>query len=135
MALRASAARQYGDSKVQVDKVNFIGISRTKSDALLSESKQLFLQKTFNDLVMAAYETKRHMEKVGLFNNLDVLIDVSKKGEPNYVVHYLVREPTARAVVNGNVNNRGEAGMGIEGSLGSVFGRGELLSAEANIGH
>lgn len=138
--VNATAAKKFQTSPAVVRSVHFDGIERTKDDGINREVYQLWSVSTLKDLVTKAYEIQQHMRTCGLFDKIDVIIDVNRNSPESSPHHYdvifQVKEPSRmKGNVNAGINNRGEANTGLEMNLASIWGRGESATAEFQVGH
>uniref|UniRef100_A0A915I9M8 Bacterial surface antigen (D15) domain-containing protein n=1 Tax=Romanomermis culicivorax TaxID=13658 RepID=A0A915I9M8_ROMCU len=132
--------RENASSEARLTRLFFSGAERTKKSALLTETKQLFKAKTLGELVISAYDAKLQMEKDGLFEHVDVVIDVDKNNaavsaDNGYEVTFIGKEPSLRkGRINYDVSNRGESNLTFAGQELNAFGRGEIATAEISRG-
>lgn len=111
---------------------------RTKRDALVKETAELFGRvNTFKDLVVGANVAKQHLEHVGLFNNVGVVIDIDKKGSDSdsYELKFIVTEPKSPVGMNIEVSSSGEALTRFSIQNKNLLGRGEAVTFSTVTGH
>ncbi len=111
---------------------------KTKRDALIKETVELFNVRNVKDLVVGANQAKKHMEHVGLFTSVGVIIDVDKKSSRSdgYELKFLVKEaryPKGRIGVD--VSTNGEAVSTLRGNYLNALGRGENVSVQKVFGY
>lgn len=121
---------------VRVQRVTIDGLIRTKDDVIIKEVKPVLAAKTFDELVRLTYNAKIKMERLGLFKDVKIFVDVSKdKKENGYDVLFEVDE--FRLIKSGKINteisnNGGNLVLGVE--MPNLFGRGEKLNGHYTIG-
>uniref|UniRef100_A0A0K0FID2 Sorting and assembly machinery component 50 homolog (inferred by orthology to a human protein) n=1 Tax=Strongyloides venezuelensis TaxID=75913 RepID=A0A0K0FID2_STRVS len=74
-------------AEVFLDNIQFLGVNKTKEDALIKESSELFKSTNLDELVKNAGICAKHLQEVGLLGDCIPYIDVS----PNYKHGYIVR--------------------------------------------
>ncbi|KAK6973769.1 sorting and assembly machinery component 50 [Biomphalaria glabrata] len=120
---------------VRVQRVVVDGLTRTKDDIIIKEIKPLLSAKTFEELVHLSYGAKVKMERLGLFKNVVIAIDVSKdKRENGYEVLFEVQE--FRRVDGGiytSISNN-DGSLDFQVKMPNILGRGERFSLDYTVG-
>ncbi|CAL1547038.1 unnamed protein product [Lymnaea stagnalis] len=120
---------------VRVQRVVVDGLTRTKDDIIIKEIKPLLSAKTFDELVQLSYGAKVKMERLGLFKNVVIAIDVSKdKRENGYEVLFEVQE--FRRVDGGiytSISNN-DGSLDFQVKMPNMVGRGEQFRLDYTVG-
>ncbi|KAK3705340.1 hypothetical protein RRG08_033306 [Elysia crispata] len=120
---------------VRVQRIVVDGLTRTKDDIVIKEIKPLLNAKTFDELVHLSYNAKVKMERLGLFKNVVIAIDVSKDHRENgYEVLFEVQE--FRRVDGGihtSITNN-DGSLDFQVKMPNILGRGERFSLDYTVG-
>ncbi|GFS15475.1 sorting and assembly machinery component 50-like protein [Elysia marginata] len=120
---------------VRVQRIVVDGLTRTKDDIVIKEIKPLLNAKTFDELVHLSYNAKVKMERLGLFKNVVIAIDVSKDNkEFGYEVLFEVQE--FRRVDGGihtSITNN-DGSLDFQLKMPNILGRGERFSLDYTLG-
>ncbi|XP_076861385.1 sorting and assembly machinery component 50 homolog B isoform X2 [Brachyhypopomus gauderio] len=122
---------------IVVQNVNIQGLRRTKEDYLGYEMSDVFNAKTLIDVINKSHEARQRLLQLGIFQQVEVLIDVSEGEDafPNGLdVTFEVTElkrvtGTYNTMVN---NNEGSMVLGVK--VPNMFGRGERLAFQFSYG-
>ncbi|ELT89869.1 hypothetical protein CAPTEDRAFT_156414 [Capitella teleta] len=120
-----------------VEKIHVDGLGRTKDDIVSQQLKPILLATNFQQVVAKSQRAKVQMQRLGLFNDIDIHIDISrgeKARSDGYEVTFRVKE---RRRVTGEVGtqvgtNEGSIRFGVR--LPNILGRGESLDAQYTYG-
>ncbi|CAG5132667.1 unnamed protein product [Candidula unifasciata] len=120
---------------VRVQRVVVDGLTRTKDDVVIKEIKPLLGAKTFDELVQLSYNAKVKMERLGLFKNVVIAIDVSKdKAEHGYEVMFEVQEFRQ---IDGGIHttiSNNDGSLDFQVKAPNMMGRGERFSLDYTLG-
>ncbi|CAD5222269.1 unnamed protein product [Bursaphelenchus xylophilus] len=106
--------------------VRFDNVTKTKKDALIKETAELYNSRNLNELIVKAHMASQHMEDVGLMERCAALIEKTPGLRNGYNVRFVVKEP--KKVVAGvkmGVTSSGTVDGSLTASKGSLYGRGE----------
>jgi len=120
-----------------VDQVNIEGYWRTKKDILIPGIKRVLEATTFKELLDLAFEAKNNLMDLGIFNEVDMLIDTSSDHSvhPNgYDVTFQVKEKRLLTSSTGTQIGNSEGNMLFGCRLNNVFGRAEQVKADLSFG-
>lgn len=93
----------------RIDRVSISGIQRTKDDYIQRAVKNCFNVTTFKELLYEVGQSKKNLNELGIFKQLDVTVDISRGG---------------KASTNGyDVLFRGKELTRITGNVGTEIGR------------
>uniref|UniRef100_A0A668ARS8 Sorting and assembly machinery component 50 homolog, like n=1 Tax=Myripristis murdjan TaxID=586833 RepID=A0A668ARS8_9TELE len=122
---------------VVVQHVNIQGLGRTKEDLLGYEISEVFLAKNLIDVMKKAHLARQKLLRLGIFKDVEVLIDTSEGADalPNGLdVTFEVTE-VKRLTGSYNTmvgNNEGSMVLGLK--LPNMFGRAEKLTFQFSYG-
>ncbi len=125
------------DTPVKIQNIHIDGASRTQPSLITSQLEDLFNAKTFNELIDQAYNAKLRLQRLGVFNGIEVFIDVCRQesSSPEALdVYFIVNESkwlTANAGTNVG-NNEGNMVFG--GRLNNLRGSAESLHMDFSFG-
>uniref|UniRef100_A0AAR2ISF3 POTRA domain-containing protein n=1 Tax=Pygocentrus nattereri TaxID=42514 RepID=A0AAR2ISF3_PYGNA len=129
--------RRLRHSGVVVQHVNIEGLGRTKEDYLGYEISDVFNAKNLIDVMKKSHEARQKLLRLGIFKEVEVLIDISEGDDalPNgldvtFEVTELKRVTGSYNTMVGN--NEGSMVLGIK--LPNMFGRGEKLTFQFSYG-
>lgn len=122
---------------VVVQHVSIEGLGRTKEDYLGYEIGDVFTAKNLIDVMRKSHEARMKLLRLGIFKEVEVLIDVSEGEDalPNGLD--VTFEVTEMKRVTGSYNtmvgnNEGSMVLGLK--LPNIFGRGEKLTFQFSYG-
>uniref|UniRef100_A0A673JWK3 POTRA domain-containing protein n=1 Tax=Sinocyclocheilus rhinocerous TaxID=307959 RepID=A0A673JWK3_9TELE len=122
---------------VVVQHVNIEGMGRTKEDYLGYEISDVFTARNLVEVMRKSHEARQRLLRLGIFKEVEVVIDVSEGAEalPNgldvtFEVTELKRLTGSYNTMVGN--NEGSMVLGIK--LPNMFGRGEKLTFQFSYG-
>ncbi|RUS70155.1 hypothetical protein EGW08_022081 [Elysia chlorotica] len=120
---------------VRVQRIVVDGLTRTKDDIVIREIRPLLNAKTFDELVHLSYNAKVKMERLGVFKNVVIAIDVSKDNrEYGYEVLFEVQE--FRRIDGGihtSISNN-DGSLDFQLKMPNILGRGERFSLDYTVG-
>ncbi|CAL8100376.1 unnamed protein product [Orchesella dallaii] len=123
---------------VRVQNINFDGLGRTKGDFLANVVKDVFLAKTFGDLVSRVAEAQEKLNRLETFKEVSSIVDVHKitenedyKSGDGYDITFVVKEygrlaASAKTHMGAQANAQVKTGL----RMPNMFGRGEKLEVE-----
>lgn len=120
-----------------VQHVNVEGYWKTKKDILVPSIKGVLEATNFRELVMLTFEAKDHLLNLGVFEEVDMLIDTSTGSSalPNgYDVTFYVKEKMFVTSNAGTQIGNNEGSMTFGCRLNNVFGRAEQVKADMTFG-
>lgn len=129
--------QQLLDMKAGCDQVNIEGYWRTKKDILIPGIKRVLEATTFRELLELALEAKNNLIDLGVFKEVDLLIDTSSDHSvhPNgYDVTFQVKEKRLLTSSTGTQIGNNEGNMLFGCRLNNVFGRAEQVKADLSFG-
>ncbi|KJH50834.1 outer membrane protein, OMP85 family [Dictyocaulus viviparus] len=89
----------------------------------------LYRSSTLDELVHNSHLAAKHLQEVGLMENVVPLIDTAPSHN-GYVVNFVVKEPKAFSLgVKAGITTNGDADMSLNSGKQSVFGRGEVIDS------
>ncbi|MFH4980347.1 hypothetical protein AB6A40_007056 [Gnathostoma spinigerum] len=113
-----------------VEAVQFHGIKRTKSDALVKEVAYLYRSSTLSELLHNVHLAASHLQEIGLMDSATPLIDTADDDPNKYIVNFVVKEPRSFSVeAKAGITTRGDADISLMAQQPSFNGRGENISA------
>ncbi|CAH3131162.1 unnamed protein product [Porites lobata] len=120
-----------------VEHVNIEGYWRTKKDILVPGIKRILEATNFRELIALAFEAKENLQNLGVFNEIDLMIDTSSgpSARPNgYDVTFQVQEKRFLTSSSGTQIGNNEGNMLFGMQLNNVFGRTEQVKADLSFG-
>ncbi|KAM7430944.1 sorting and assembly machinery component 50 [Porites harrisoni] len=120
-----------------VEHVNIEGYWRTKKDILVPGIKRILEATNFRELIALAFEAKENLQNLGVFNEIDLMIDTSSgpSARPNgYDVTFQVQEKRFLTSSSGTQIGNNEGNMLFGMQLNNVFGKAEQVKADLSFG-
>eukprot|EP01135_Chromosphaera_perkinsii_P005318 Nk52_evm2s341 gene=Nk52_evmTU2s341 len=122
-------------TKVVVDNVYLVGINRSSQSLISNELRNLFLVKTFDELLHEIRFISFRLGRLGVFKGIEVVLDTSDSCDENGVnVNIYVEEKRlVQARTGTNVGNN-EADCYTSFHLNNLFGQADTISANFTMG-
>lgn len=120
-----------------VNTVHIDGLSRTKNDLVTKQLERLFECTTFDDIVAEAHNGKLKLERIGIFNDINVFIDVNRVNQDkkeDYDVYYFIKEKRRISAQAGTNVGHNEGNMVLGARLNNIRGLGESVNANVSYG-
>lgn len=122
---------------IKVENIHIEGVNKTQPGLVTSQLEGLFDAKTFDELMEGTHGAKLRLQRLGIFSNIEIFIDVSKteNASPEGLdVHFVVEESKR---LTGNVgtnvgNNEGSVVLG--GKWNNLRGSGESVRVDISMG-
>lgn len=125
------------NKRVTVQHVHIDGISRTKDDLLIYEIADVFKAKNLIEVMKKSHEARERLLRLGIFRNVDVLIDTAHGEEALAEGLDVIFEVTEMRRLTGSYNtmvgnNEGSMVLGLK--LPNLFGRAEKITFQFSYG-
>jgi len=120
-----------------VQQVNIEGYWKTKKDILVPSIKRVLEATNFRELMALAFEAKEDLQNLGVFSEVDLLIDTSSgpSAHPNgFDITFQVKEKRFLTSSTGTQIGNNEGNMSFGCQLNNVFGRAEQVKADLSFG-
>jgi len=120
-----------------VEHVNIEGYWKTKKDILVPSIKRVLDATSFQELVLLMFEAKDNLLSLGVFEEVDMLIDTSTgpSAHPNgFDITFHVKEKSFLTSSTGTHIGNNEGSMLFGCHLNNVFGRAEQVKADLTFG-
>ncbi|XP_055506187.1 sorting and assembly machinery component 50 homolog B [Leucoraja erinacea] len=125
------------NKQVVVQHVHVDGISRTKDDLLVYEIADVFKAKNLIDVMKKSHEARERLLRLGIFRNVEVLIDTAQGEEALADGLDVIFEVKEMRRLTGSYNtmvgnNEGSMVLGLK--LPNLFGRAEKITFQFSYG-
>lgn len=124
---------------IRVDRVNIVGLNRTKDDVVKEATKCLFDSKTINDVINKTVVAKKNLMQLDCFNHVSAKLDVDNvNGQDKYYVTIKVQESNwvqghAKIMADTHFGNNPDPKLSIGISFLNLFCRGEKLNVVSDM--
>lgn len=142
--LHASESKEDDDEDVmdlrapaKVSNIIIDGLAKTQNELVTKHLEHVFDAKTFDAIISEAHSGKLKLERIGIFANIEVFVDIDRKNDTKkdrYDVYYFVKE---KRRIGGNVGTnvgQNEGNMILGAKLNNLRGLGEALNANISFG-
>lgn len=119
---------------IRVDRIDIVGLNRTKDDIVKEATKCLFDSKTINDVINKTVIAKKNLMKLDCFSYISAKLDVDNvNGQDKYYVTIKVQELNRvqgyfKIMSDTHFDNNPDPKLSTEISFLNLFGRGEKLN-------
>lgn len=119
---------------IRVDRVDIVGLKRTKDDIVKKATKCLFDSKTIDDVIIKTSIAKKNLMQLECFNDVSAKLDVySVDGQDRYYVTINVQESNwvqgyVKLLSDTHFDNNPDPKLSTGISFLNLFGRGEKLN-------
>lgn len=120
----------------KVKNVHIDGLKKSKNELVTTSLEELFKAETFEDVITKAHLCKLKLERLRVFSNIDVFIDVAddSSDQNEFDVYYLVKESRSLTASVGTTVGNNEGNMLVTGAINNLRGTGESLKANISYG-
>lgn len=124
---------------IRVDRVNVVGLNRTKDDIVKKATNCLFDSKTISDVIIKSAVAKRNLMQLDCFSNVSAKLDVdSVEGVERYYVTIKVEEANrvqghVKLVSDTHFDNNPDPKLSTGISFLNLFCRGEKLNIVSDL--
>ena len=122
---------------VKVHKVHIDGVARTETDLVTKQVEPLLDVTSFEHLIEEAHNAKLRLQRLGVFNAIEVFVDTSKEenlGSHALEIYFLVKE-SKRLTGNAGTNvGNNEGNMAFGCKLNNLRGKAEFIRGDISIG-
>jgi len=124
---------------IRIDRVDIVGLKRTKDDIVRKATKCLFDSKTINDVIIKTVIAKRNLMQLECFSNVSAELDISNvNGEDSYFVTIKVEESNrvqghVKLVSDAHFDNNPDPKLSTGISFLNLFCRGEKLNVVSDV--
>eukprot|EP00794_Sanderia_malayensis_P004454 gene4454-5045_t len=124
-------------TRVKVENIHIDGADRTQPSLLTHQLENLFEAKTFNELIDRAYSAKLRLERLGVFNAVEVLIDINRNenaSSDGLDVYFFVRESKWLTANAGTHVGNNDGNMMFGARMNNLRGVAENIHLDFSIG-
>lgn len=120
----------------KVKNVHIDGLKKSQNELVTTSLEELFKAGTFEDVITKAHLCKLKLERLRVFSNIDVFIDVAdqESDENEFDVYYLVKESRRLTASIGTTVGNNEGNMVVTGAINNIRGSGESLKSNISYG-
>lgn len=124
---------------IRVDRVEIVGLKRTKDDIVKKATKCLFDSKTINDVIVKTVIAKKNLMQLECFSDVSAKLDVDNvNGQDRYYVTIKVQESNwvqghIKILSDTHFDNNPDPKLSTGISFANLLGRGEKLSIVSDV--
>jgi len=120
----------------KVKNIHVDGLKKSRNELVTTTLEDLFKADTFEDVITKAHLCKLKLERLRVFSNIDVFIDVADEysDQHEFDVFYLVKESRSFQASVGTTVGNNEGNMVVTGAVSNLKGTGELVKANVSYG-
>jgi len=120
----------------KVKNIHIDGLKRSRNELITTSLEDLFEAGTFEDVIAQAHLCKLRLERLRVFSNIDVFIDVADTDSEHneFDVFYHVKESRHLTASMGTQVGNNEGNMVATGAINNLRGTGETLKTNISYG-
>lgn len=120
----------------KVNNIHIDGLKRSCNELVTTSLEDLFKADSFENIITRAHHCKLRLERLRVFSNIDVFIDVSNEcsDQNEFDVYYFVKESRHLNASAGTTVGNNEGNVVITAGLSNYRGTGESVKANVSYG-